>query len=137
MQKYLSLTGHVYTRPTSPPARASSPPCRPTCQAILSQAAKDTQAYVYQQAAKLDDELLGKIKAAGVKVNEADKDAFIAASKEVYQEFGKEVPEGGKTGREGDRPRQGHVTASSHPILAARGPCRAPAIRRLTRKPAA
>ena len=65
-------------------------------QAILSQAAKDTQAYVYQQAAKLDDELVGKIKAAGVKVNEADKDAFIAASKEVYQEFGKEVPEGGK-----------------------------------------
>ena len=65
-------------------------------QAILAQAAKDTQAYVYQQAAKLDDDLLGKIKAAGLKVNEADKDAFIAASKDVYQDFGKEVPDGGK-----------------------------------------
>ena len=28
----------------------------------------------------------------GVKVNEADKDAFIAASKSIYQEFGDEVP---------------------------------------------
>ena len=65
-------------------------------QAILARAAKDTQAYVYQQAAKLDDDLLGKIKAAGLKVNEADKDAFIAASKDVYQDFGKEVPDGGK-----------------------------------------
>ena len=65
-------------------------------QAILSQAAKDTQAYVYEQAAKLDDDLLGKIKAAGVKVNEANKDAFIAASKDVYDEFAKEVPDGGK-----------------------------------------
>ena len=96
VQKYLSLTGHVYTPAylaTGARKYASLPP---DVQAILSQAARDTQAYVYEQAAKLDDELLGKIKAAGVKVNEADKDAFIAASKDVYQEFGKEVPEGGK-----------------------------------------
>ena len=65
-------------------------------QAALTAAARETQAYVYEQAAKLDDELLAKIKAAGVKVNEADKDAFIAASKDVYAEFGKEVPDGGK-----------------------------------------
>jgi TRAP-type C4-dicarboxylate transport system substrate-binding protein len=65
-------------------------------QAALTAAARETQAYVYEQAAKLDDELLAKIKAAGVKVNEADKDAFIAASKGVYTEFAKEVPDGGK-----------------------------------------
>ena len=27
-----------------------------------------------------------------MQVNEADKDAFIAASKPIYEEFGKEVP---------------------------------------------
>jgi tripartite ATP-independent transporter DctP family solute receptor len=96
VQKYLSMTGHVYTPAylVSGKNRFASLPA--DVQAALSDAAKETQAYVYEQAAKLDGELLEKIKAAGVKVNEADKDAFIGASKEVYAEFAKEVPDGGK-----------------------------------------
>jgi len=43
----------------------------------------------------LDEELLGKLKAAGMKVNTADKAAFIKASKPIYDEFAKEV-KGGK-----------------------------------------
>jgi tripartite ATP-independent transporter DctP family solute receptor len=96
VQKYLSMTGHVYTPAYLAAGKNKFAQLPPDVQAILQQAAKDTQAYVYQQAAKLDDELLGKIKAAGVKVNEVDKDAFIAASKDVYAEFAKEVPDGGK-----------------------------------------
>lgn len=96
VQKYLSMTGHVYTPAFLATGRSKFASLPADVQAILAQAAKDTQAYVYEQAAKLDDELLGKIKAAGVKVNEANKDAFIAASKDVYAEFGKEVPDGGK-----------------------------------------
>ena len=42
--------------------------------------------------ADLDNELLDKIKTTGIKVNEVDKDAFIKASKSIYEEFGKEVP---------------------------------------------
>ncbi len=96
VQKYLSMTGHVYT-PAYLAAGARKFNALPKdVQAILQQAAKDTQAYVYEQAVKLDNDLLEKIKAAGVKVNEADKDAFIAASKSVYDEFSKEVPAGGK-----------------------------------------
>jgi len=45
-------------------------------------------------AAKLDGELIGKMKAAGIQVNDADKSAFVAASKGVYEEFAKEVPTG-------------------------------------------
>ena len=52
------------------------------------------QPFVYRTAAQLDGELVDKIKAAGTQVNEADKNAFIAASKAVYEEFGKEVPGG-------------------------------------------
>jgi tripartite ATP-independent transporter DctP family solute receptor len=96
VQKYLSMTGHVYTPAYLVSGKNKFASLPADVQAILAQAARDTQAYVYVQAAKLDDELLAKIKAAGVKVNEADKDAFIAASKDVYEEFGKEVPEGGK-----------------------------------------
>ena len=96
VQKFISMTGHVYTPAylATGARRFASLPA--DVQAALSAAAKETQAYVYEQAAKLDNDLLDKIKAAGVKVNEADKDAFIAASKAVYEDFAKEVPDGGK-----------------------------------------
>ena len=57
----------------------------------LESVAKETQAFVYEKAAKDDEDLLGKIKAAGVQVNTPNKDAFVAASKPVYDEFSKEV----------------------------------------------
>lgn len=96
VQKNLSMTGHVYT-PAFLAAGARRFNALPAdVRQILEQAARETQAYVYEQAARLDNELLDKIKAAGVRVNEADKDAFIAASRPVYEEFAKEVPDGGK-----------------------------------------
>ncbi len=55
--------------------------------AILEETAKETQAYVYAKAAEMEDDLLGKIKAAGVEVNEADKQAFVDASAPIYKEF--------------------------------------------------
>ena len=64
-------------------------------QKILEDTAEGDAAVVYKIAAELDEELLGKLKDAGMQVNEADKDAFIAASKPIYDEFAKEVP-GGK-----------------------------------------
>ena len=96
VQKFLSMTGHVYTPAYLATGRTKFASLPADVQAALSAAAKETQAYVYEQAAKLDNDLLDKIKAAGVKVNDADKDAFIAASKAVYADFAKEVPEGGK-----------------------------------------
>ncbi len=59
----------------------------------LETTAKDVQAWVYEKAAKDDDILLQKMKATGsIQINEANKDAFIKASKPVYDEFAKEVP---------------------------------------------
>ena len=58
---------------------------------ILEDTAKETQAYVYQVAEKAETELLGTITAAGVKSNVPNKDAFVAASKPVYDEFAREV----------------------------------------------
>ncbi|MBM3526245.1 MAG: TRAP transporter substrate-binding protein [Alphaproteobacteria bacterium] len=91
VQKYLSLTGHVYTpgyvvvgakRWDSLPADVRT---------ALDAAAKETQAYVYKEAARLDNDLLEKIKKAGVQVNEPDKEAFVKASKAIYDEFSKDV----------------------------------------------
>jgi tripartite ATP-independent transporter DctP family solute receptor len=91
VQKFLSLTGHVYTPAylTAGSKKWASLPA--DVRTALESIAKDMQAYVYQTAEKDDSDLIGKIKSAGVQVNEADKAAFVAASKTVYTEFGKEV----------------------------------------------
>ncbi|HKW36201.1 MAG TPA: TRAP transporter substrate-binding protein [Burkholderiales bacterium] len=92
VQKYLSLTGHVYTPSYLVVSTAKWKTWPADVRGALESAAKDTQAFVYTKAAEDDEKLLEMMKKAGIKVNEADKDAFIAASKPVYQEFAKEVP---------------------------------------------
>ncbi|HEY8242774.1 MAG TPA: TRAP transporter substrate-binding protein [Casimicrobiaceae bacterium] len=91
VQKYLSLTGHVYTPAYLTVGKTKWEAIPADVRKVLEDTARETQAYVYEVAAKDDDDLLGKLKAAGMQVNEADKDAFIAASKPIYEEFGKEV----------------------------------------------
>ncbi len=91
VQKYLSLTGHVYT-PAYVTVGAKKWASLPAdVRKVLEATAKETQGFVYERAAKDDDDLLGKIKAAGVQVNTPDKDAFVKASAPVYAEFAKEV----------------------------------------------
>jgi tripartite ATP-independent transporter DctP family solute receptor len=91
VQKYMTLTGHVYTPAyvTVGAKRWAGLPA--DVRKILEDTAKETQAFVYETAAKDESELLGKIKAAGVQVNEPDKAAFVKASAAVYDEFGKSV----------------------------------------------
>jgi TRAP-type transport system periplasmic protein len=94
VQKYLSMTDHVYTPAwvVASPRKWSSIPADLRKQ--IQQAAEETQAFVYQTGAKMDEELLGKLKQAGMKVNAADQQAFQKASKPVYEEFSREVPDG-------------------------------------------
>ena len=92
VQAYLSLSGHVYTPAFVAVGLKRWTSLPPDVRKILEDTAKETQAYVYSQAQKEDDELRAKFAASGMKVNQVDKDAFIAASKTIYDEFGKEVP---------------------------------------------
>jgi tripartite ATP-independent transporter DctP family solute receptor len=95
VQDYLSMTGHVYT-----PAyllvglnRWNGLP--EDVRQILEETAKETQAFVYESAERLEGELLAQMQEeSDIQVNEADKDAFIAASDAIYKEFGTQV-EGG------------------------------------------
>jgi tripartite ATP-independent transporter DctP family solute receptor len=91
VQKYLSLSGHVYTPAyiTTGKKRWESLPA--DVRKILEQSAKETQAYVYSTAARFDNELLDKMKPSGIKVNEVDKGAFVKASKTIYDDFGNQV----------------------------------------------
>ncbi len=92
VQKYLSLSGHVYTPAYVTVGAKKWATLPPDVRQILEQTAKETQAYVYETAERDETALLEKLKASGIQVNEVDKDAFVAASKGIYDEFGKEVP---------------------------------------------
>ena len=91
VQKFLSLTGHVYT-PAYVTVGARKWASLPAdVRQVLEDTAKETQQFVYQTAEREDNELLGKLRQAGMQVNTPNKDAFVAASKPVYDEFAKEV----------------------------------------------
>ena len=91
VQKYLSLTGHVYTPAYVTVGTKKWAALPADVRKVLEDTAKDTQAFVYATAEREESELLGKLKTAGMQVNTPDKDAFVAASKPVYEEFAKEV----------------------------------------------
>jgi tripartite ATP-independent transporter DctP family solute receptor len=91
VQDYLSLTGHVYTPAYITAGKQKFESLPADVQQVLEETAKETQGFVYETAAALEDDLLAKLKEGGIQVNEADKDAFIAASQPIYDEFSSEV----------------------------------------------
>ncbi len=91
VQKFLSLTGHVYTPAYATVGAKKWASLPAEVRKTLEGVAKETQAFVYQEAAKAEDDLLQKLKSGGMQVNTPDKNAFVAASKPVYEEFAKEV----------------------------------------------
>jgi len=91
VQKYLSLSGHVYTPAYLTVGSRRYAGLTEDVRKVLEETARETQAYVYQTAIKEETDLLAKLRQSGIQVNEVDKNAFIAASKPIYEEFGKEV----------------------------------------------
>lgn len=96
VQDYLSITGHVYTPAYVLVSDKHFGDLPEDIQAILEQTARETQAYVYALAARMETELLADLEAGGMQVNEADKAAFIEISKPIYEEFSNSVEGGGK-----------------------------------------
>ena len=94
VQQYLSLTGHVYTPAylTAGSSRWSALPA--DLRAALTRVARGMQSYVHQAAARLDAELLEKLRGDGMQVNEIDRAAFRDASSPIYSEFAARVPAG-------------------------------------------
>lgn len=92
VQKYLSMTDHVYSPAYLVVSSARWTKLPADVRKILEDTAKETQTFVYKKAEHDDAILLKKMEAAGIKVNVADKAAFVAASKPIYEEFEKEVP---------------------------------------------
>jgi tripartite ATP-independent transporter DctP family solute receptor len=93
VQRYLSLTGHVYT-PAYVTVGASWDRLPEDVRATLQRIASESQSFVHETATQMDADFLVELREAGVEVNEPDREAFIRASTEIFEEFGSTV-EGG------------------------------------------
>lgn len=94
VQKYLSLTGHVYS-PTYLTSGMQTWSDLPTdVQAAVTEVAATVQDWSLNEGETADNELVDKVKAAGMEVNVADKAAFIAASAPIYAAFAAQVAGG-------------------------------------------
>jgi TRAP-type transport system periplasmic protein len=93
VQTFLSLTGHMYS-PVYLTAGARWSRLDPQLQELLSEIGRDVEQFSLETGANLEDELLAELTAAGMRVNMADRQAFRAASRAIYQVFASEVPQG-------------------------------------------
>ena len=94
VQKYLSLSGHVYTPAYLLTGKKTWEKLPADVQKILMDEAVGMQEWVYKTAEMMETDLLNKMKDA-VEINEVDKQAFVEASGPIYAEFGSKV-KGGK-----------------------------------------
>jgi tripartite ATP-independent transporter DctP family solute receptor len=94
VQEYLSMTGHVYS-PAYPTVGVETfAKLDPEIQSILTETAQEVAVWAREQGASQDEELLTKLKDAGMVVNVADRAAFVDASKPIYEKFSTEVENG-------------------------------------------
>ena len=94
VQKYLSMTGHVYS-PAYLTAGLETWNALPAeVSAAAAEVAGSVQDWALAEGETADNELVDKVKAAGVEVNVADKTAFIEASAPIYEAFAAQVDGG-------------------------------------------
>ncbi len=96
VQKYLSVTGHVYTPAYITTGKAAFAQLDPAIQKVLKDTAVEMEAWARTKGAEEDTDLQAKLAAGGMQVNVADRAAFVEASRPIYAEFATTVPDGQK-----------------------------------------
>ncbi len=93
VQKFLSLSGHVYTPAYLVVGEEFWTKVPKDIQNTLAKIAWDIGDFARAEGERLDKELMGKL-VPPMRLNEVDKEAFIKGSATVYEEFGKEIAGG-------------------------------------------
>ena len=96
VQRYLSVTGHVYSPAYPTMGKAVYEKMDPEIRGILEDTAREMALWAREQGAAADDDLQGKLVEAGMTMNVADRAAFVEASKAVYKAYAEEFPKGGE-----------------------------------------
>ena len=96
VQDYLSLTSHVYS-PAFVTTFAEAWSRHPAdVRTEVEVIAREMQAFVYETAARMDEELLAALATTRIKINRVDPERFRQVSQSIYQEFAANV-DGGQT----------------------------------------
>jgi tripartite ATP-independent transporter DctP family solute receptor len=93
VQKFLSLSGHVYTPAYLVAGEETWAKLPKDVQSTLSKIAWEMGDFARAEGERLDKVLMNKL-VPPMKVNEVDKEAFIKGSVTVYEQFGKEIAGG-------------------------------------------
>jgi tripartite ATP-independent transporter DctP family solute receptor len=94
VQKFLSLSDHVYSPAFAVISEKFWKTLPLDVQQTLARIGAEVGDFARSEGARLDKEILAKMQDK-LKVNQVNKDAFVKASRPVYEDFSKEVP-GGK-----------------------------------------
>ena len=94
VQKYLSVTGHVYSPAYPTAGKAAFEKLPADVQEVLQSTAREMAEWARAAGAAADDDLKNKLAGAGMEVNVADRAAFVEASSPIYEQFASEVPTG-------------------------------------------
>lgn len=95
VQTYLSLTGHVYSPAYLTVGREGWSRLPDDVRAVLEEAARETQDYVFATAEQVDARILSELRDRGMTINTVDTEPFARASRNVYRSFDERVPGGG------------------------------------------
>ncbi len=94
VQRFLSLTGHVYTPAYLTASLRHWAELDEDVRAVLQDTARQMQGFVYRQARRMDEQLLKALRGSGIEINRPDLERFRQASRPVYEQFGQEVDQG-------------------------------------------
>ena len=96
VQTHLSLTGHVYTPTYLVTGAKRWERLPPDVRDVIQAVGREMQEFVHCTGEQMDADLLARLGAAGMEVNQADAEAFQRAGQPIYDEFSATVPGGNR-----------------------------------------
>jgi tripartite ATP-independent transporter DctP family solute receptor len=85
--KYLSLTGHAFTSYTPVMNMKKFGTYAPNVQKVLLDTAKEASLYQRDLMYQYEDQSILDLKKRGMKINDVDKEAFVAAVQPIWERF--------------------------------------------------
>lgn len=95
VQKYLSLSGHVYSPVFLLAYKEHWEKIPADIRKVIEETAQEIRPWIYETVGKADERLVGELESKGMTVNRVDREAFVKASAPVYELFDEKIP-GGK-----------------------------------------
>ena len=87
VQTYLSVTEHVYSAAPLMVSKAANDALPEDLQAVVDEAGLEACGWEREYLAEAETAWLDELEAAGMQINYPEKDAFVEATKSVYDEF--------------------------------------------------